>query len=121
MEQEFEIYETNGQFGWRLQANNGQIIAVSGESYTTKANAQKGLKAVTRAKDGFDVYQDAGMQYRWRLRSPNGQIIADSGEGYVDRTDAERGIELVKGAAKAKIHDRTGASAAAAPAPAPAP
>ena len=49
----FEIYKDKSkvtgkavEFRWRLIHVNGQIIANSGEGYTTKANAMSGIKSV---------------------------------------------------------------------------
>jgi uncharacterized protein YegP (UPF0339 family) len=43
----FELYKDKaGEFRWRLVHQNGQIIADSGEGYTTKANALNGIDSV---------------------------------------------------------------------------
>ena len=43
----FELYQDRaGEFRWRLRHENGQIIADSGEGYTTKANAINGIESV---------------------------------------------------------------------------
>jgi amphi-Trp domain-containing protein len=43
----FEVFRDRGeQWRWRLRHRNGDIIAVSGEGYTRKHNAQKGLRSV---------------------------------------------------------------------------
>jgi uncharacterized protein YegP (UPF0339 family) len=45
----FEIYQDKaGEFGFRLKAGNGEIVA-AGESYPTEAGAKKGCDAVKRA------------------------------------------------------------------------
>ena len=45
----FEIYkDQRGEYRFRLKARNGEIVA-SGESYKTKADAKKGIKAVQTA------------------------------------------------------------------------
>ncbi len=47
MAAKFEIYKGKiGDFHWRLVHDNGQIIANSGEGYTTKVNAINGLNSV---------------------------------------------------------------------------
>lgn len=44
----FEIFKaTNGQFYFRLKAENGEIISTS-EGYTSKQGAQNGIAAVRR-------------------------------------------------------------------------
>jgi uncharacterized protein len=43
----FEIFRGKiGDFRWRLTHSNGNIIATSGEGYTTKVNAINGLNSV---------------------------------------------------------------------------
>lgn len=43
----FELYKDRaGEFRWRLRHENRQIIADSGEGYTTKANAINGIESV---------------------------------------------------------------------------
>ena len=47
MAAKFEIYkDKSGEFRWRLTHTNGQIIANSGEGYTTKVNAMGGINSV---------------------------------------------------------------------------
>jgi uncharacterized protein YegP (UPF0339 family) len=47
MAAKFEIYkDKSGAFRWRLIHTNGQVIADSGEGYTTKVNAMGGIKSV---------------------------------------------------------------------------
>src|SRR4051794_13899057 len=44
-----EFYEDKRkEHRWRLKAKNGQIVAVSSEGYKTKADAEKGLEALTK-------------------------------------------------------------------------
>jgi uncharacterized protein YegP (UPF0339 family) len=51
----FEIYQdAKGQYRFRLKARNGEVVA-TGESYTTKAGAIKGIGAVQRAAEGAAV------------------------------------------------------------------
>ena len=123
----FELYEDkSGQHRYRLRHRNGNIIATSGEGYTRRHNAQKGLESVRRnalgasvlrieaeeelAEEGesfdppaeresqttFELYEDAGGDYRWRLRHDNGNLVADSGEGYTREADAREALERVK-------------------------
>jgi amphi-Trp domain-containing protein len=49
----FELYEDSaGQWRWRLRHDNGNIIADSGEGYTTKANAKNGIESVKKNAPG---------------------------------------------------------------------
>ena len=43
----FELYKDRaGEYRWRLRHENKQIIADSGEGYTTKASAINGIESV---------------------------------------------------------------------------
>ena len=43
---QFEIYkDSQGEFRWRLRADNGEIIA-TGEGYTSKAGCLNGIESV---------------------------------------------------------------------------
>lgn len=45
----FELFEdAAGEFRWRLRHRNGNVIASSGEGYTRRHNAQKGMQSVRR-------------------------------------------------------------------------
>jgi len=43
----FELFKDQaGEYRWRLRHENGNIIADSGEGYTSKANAENGIESV---------------------------------------------------------------------------
>ncbi len=45
---QFEIFnDKSGQFRWRFQANNNEIVAQS-EAYTSKAGCQNGIDVIRR-------------------------------------------------------------------------
>lgn len=45
---QFEIFDDkSGQFRWRFQANNHEIVADS-EAYTSKASCQNGIDVIKR-------------------------------------------------------------------------
>ncbi len=47
MAAEFELYKDNaGEFRWRLQAANNEIIADSSEGYVNKADCEHGIELV---------------------------------------------------------------------------
>jgi uncharacterized protein YegP (UPF0339 family) len=47
MAAKFEVYkDAIGEFRWKLTHTNGQVIANSGEGYTTKVNAMSGINSV---------------------------------------------------------------------------
>jgi len=103
----YEIHEdAEGKYRWRLRHDNGNIIADSGEGYSSASNARR---AVTRIREyaapadylrfdpvGFEVYRDAAEEWRWRLVHRNGNILADSGEGYSRRNDARRAADRLR-------------------------
>lgn len=43
---EYQIYESGGQYRWRLLANNNRNIANSGESYYNKADCISAINLV---------------------------------------------------------------------------
>ena len=52
----FELYEDNaGEWRWRLVASNGNIIADSGEGYSTKQGAQRGIESVKNSAPDAEV------------------------------------------------------------------
>jgi uncharacterized protein YegP (UPF0339 family) len=123
----FELYEDRaGGHRWRLRHYNGNIVADSGEAYSSRQKCQQGLHSVKRnalgadimriepddpeeiveetetepieieSQASFELYEDSGGEYRWRLRHDNGNVIADSGEGYASRSNAKRAMERVR-------------------------
>jgi uncharacterized protein len=45
----FELYKSpNGEYRWRLRADNGNIIATGGEGYASKATAKAGIESVKK-------------------------------------------------------------------------
>jgi len=123
----FELYEdVSEEWRWRLRHRNGNLIANSGEGYSRKHNAQKGLASVRRNALGattllfereadlpdetaefesveerdsqatFELEEDSAGEFRWRLRHENGNILGDGGEGYTSRSNARRAIERVQ-------------------------
>ena len=104
---EFEVYEDNAEeYRWRLVHDNGNIIADSGEGYTSESEAEAAVERVSEyAPDAhvldvgsaaFEIYEDEGGKWRWRLRHRNGNILADSGQGYASRSGAEEALNSVK-------------------------
>ena len=96
----FETYtDTNGEYRWRLVADNGETVADSAEGYHNRADCMNGLQNFrsaferdTARQHTVELYKDAAGEFRWRYVHDNGNVIADSGEGYVGRYEAKRGI-----------------------------
>lgn len=104
---EIEVYEDDaGEFRWRLLGRNNEIMAVSGEGYSSRddaGNAAANVREYMPDADLLDIGQavcavseDQGDEWRWRLRHRNGEILADSGQGYTGRSDAWDAIESAK-------------------------
>ncbi|MFC7141852.1 HVO_2922 family protein [Halosimplex aquaticum] len=104
---EFEVYDdSRGETRWRLHGANGQIVADSGEGYSSRDEAEEAVDRVREyapeadvlevGRAAFEIYEDRGGEHRWRLRHRNGNILMDSGQGYADRSGARDGIESVK-------------------------
>ncbi|EMA60193.1 HVO_2922 family protein [Halorubrum lipolyticum] len=115
----FEMFrDAAGEWRWRLIHENGNVLADSGEGYSSRSKARQGLDSVrSNAADAaleavgddgasgdadgspnatFELYEDAAEEYRWRLRHRNGNIIADSGEGYGSESGARDAIGRVR-------------------------
>lgn len=113
---EFDVYEDSaGEYRWRLTSGS-DIIADSGEGYSSEDGARQAVSRVQGDAAGadvlevgtphFDLFEDQSGEYRWRLVSSNGRIIADSGEGYSSKGNARRAIETVQGdAGSATVSD----------------
>ena len=108
----FEVFEDDaGEYRWRLVADNGNIVADSGEGYSSQSAAEDAVERVREhagaanvldiGQAAFEVFEDTAGEYRWRLRHRNGNILLDSGEGYANRSGAYDGIESVKRTAPA--------------------
>ena len=56
MAAEFEVYQDkSGEYRWRLQANNNEIVADSNESYKSKASCLNGIEVVRKIADSAPV------------------------------------------------------------------
>jgi uncharacterized protein YegP (UPF0339 family) len=54
----FELFnDTAGEWRWRLVATNGEIIADSGEGYTSKQGAKRGIESVKRVAEDATVVE----------------------------------------------------------------
>ncbi|WP_436929392.1 HVO_2922 family protein [Halosimplex halobium] len=55
----FELFRDRAdEWRWRLVHRNGNVIASSGEGYTRKHNAEKGMRSVMRNAPDADVVED---------------------------------------------------------------
>ena len=94
----FELYrDRGGEYRWRLLHQNGNILANSGEGYSSRQNARESIDSVQSniGTDGaaeVEVYEDNTGAYRWRLVG-DGTVIANSSEGYASKGNAEDAVE----------------------------
>ncbi len=108
----FIIKETPKGFTFRLNAVNGETIAVGGEVYNSIDKCKNGCESVRtnapiakiedqtiegyeeQTNPKFEIYLDKAGEFRFRLRAKNGQIIAAS-EGYKKKDSCKNGIDSV--------------------------
>ena len=104
----FEIRKaSDGQFYFRLKADNGQVILAS-EMYQTKASALNGIEAVRTSASVGDRYArliSKNGTFYFTLKSANHQVIGNS-EMYESETARDSGIDSVmKNAPSAEVAD----------------
>jgi uncharacterized protein YegP (UPF0339 family) len=119
----FQLYEDKSdKWRWRLVHENSNIIATSGQGYSSDRNARKGMRSVKRNALGADVfwdreeeepepepepvredpkatferYQGADEKERWRLRHDNGRIIAAAARGFSSGSSVKNNIGSVR-------------------------
>ncbi|MFB6141150.1 MAG: HVO_2922 family protein [Halosimplex sp.] len=52
----FEVFrDSAGEWRWRLVAANGNVVADSGEGYSSKQGVERGIESVKRTASGADV------------------------------------------------------------------
>lgn len=55
----FEVFrDAADEWRWRLVHRNGNVVATSGEGYTRRRNAEKGLRSVVKNAPGAEVVDD---------------------------------------------------------------
>ena len=111
----FELFrDAAGKWRWRLIHENGNVLADSGQGYSSRSKARQGLDSVRSnaaeaalevdgeetesgsANAAFELYEDAAGEHRWRLRHDNGNVIADPGEGYASKSNARDAIGRIR-------------------------
>lgn len=56
----FEIYtDDRGEYRWRLRADNGELIADSGEGYTDEDDCREGIRLVKEEASSAEVENQA--------------------------------------------------------------
>jgi uncharacterized protein YegP (UPF0339 family) len=87
---------------WRLQAANGQVVALSPGAFSSRRAALDAARFLAdRAPElAAEIYPDAGRAFRWRISAVNGELLAVSAEGYSTRSNARRAAEVVRGSVR---------------------
>jgi len=100
---------SNGEYRFKLKANNSAIVLVS-EGYTSKSACENGINAVrinSQNNDRFEIRTAANGKSYFILKATNGQVIGVS-QLYETKTDMETGLNAVKlNAIGATIEDQS--------------
>jgi uncharacterized protein YegP (UPF0339 family) len=101
----FQLYEQAGQWRWRLVAEDGHVIADSGDEFTSRGDA---ASAIPRLKENvpnaelleienaaFELYRE-DQQWRWRLIDETGANLATSGEAHPSRPAARTSLASIR-------------------------
>ena len=109
----FVIKKNNAGYTFNLVAENGEIIATSGEVLSTLSTCRKSIDSVVanapvadvedQTVDGyevkkcpkFEIYIDKAGEFRFRLKAVNGEPILAS-EGYTAKNSCKNGIDSVR-------------------------
>ncbi len=103
----FELFQgVDAEWRWRLRHRNGNIIADSGEGYSSRSGIDEAvgrIEALAGDADileydpaGFEVYRDDAGEWRWQLRTKNGRTTARSKRGFGSRGAALDAVDRVK-------------------------
>ncbi|MFB6360506.1 MAG: DUF1508 domain-containing protein [Halobacteriales archaeon] len=103
----FELYEDEGgDYRWRLQHDNGNLIAHGGQGYASRSGAEHSVERIRgyvgpaeylhADPTAIEVYRDEANEWRWRLHHENGNLLAGSGEGYESRAKVRQVIDRLR-------------------------
>ncbi len=95
--QDFEVYQANGHWHWRLVDSDRAVRAESVEAYDSEEQAASAIDRLRQqAPDAdliefetaaFQIYESEEGGWRWRLIDEDGNVLADSSEGEYDSRD----------------------------------
>lgn len=106
----FQLYQDEqGEFRWRLRANNNETILQASEGYSSKDAAMRSVEIIKEAglSSGPEIYQDNAGKFRFRIAAPNGNVIA-VGQAYKNEADCSKTVSLVNQLApQANVDDQT--------------
>ena len=110
----FRYYrDESDEWRWQLKADNGKVVADSGEGYRQRPDCVAGSELFRRlgpdapvrnleregpggGKPEWEMYEDSAGEWRWRFQAGNNRILADSSEGYDSPSNCQRAIHRVK-------------------------
>jgi uncharacterized protein YegP (UPF0339 family) len=106
--------EEQGDWRWRVKADNSKIVGASTEGYRRRIDAEvnlRSLMAYCRPQDiriaadtkerpadaihPLEFYEDDKKLWRWRVKARNGNIVHASSEGFADRGNAVNNLEVL--------------------------
>lgn len=110
----FELFEEEGEWGWRLVDDIGETIARGTRRYSTREEAEDDMDALrdevsdleARVMDAgaFQIYQDSDDNWWWRFIQPDGSILCHNPDGFGTRHEAEDAInDLLEESVSAEI------------------
>lgn len=87
----------NDEDSWWLYGDNEEKVAWAGETFDSKANAQRAAEAFRdgAASAEYDVYEDKALEWRWRAWRSSDKV-ASSGEAFDSKANAERAAANVR-------------------------
>jgi uncharacterized protein YegP (UPF0339 family) len=111
---EFYQEANQGEWRWRVRADNSEIVGASTEGYSRRVSAEHNLRSLLNYCRPVDIriaadtkerppeatfplrfYEDAQGEWRWRVETRNGNIVHASTEGFERRTDAVANLEVL--------------------------
>jgi uncharacterized protein len=93
----FDVYDdSGGHYRWRLWSGSNKVAA-SGESFASKANAERAAKGFkSKAKTASYSVTGGGSAWYWGAKASNGEKIATGGESFVTESNAEKSAANVR-------------------------
>ena len=96
----FEVYRDDaGEYRWDLEADDGELMATSGEGYSSKDECMDGVEIFKDGAGSYEHYVSEDGDHRWRFRTGGGQIVAASGRGYFLQLNCEEAYEMIRAVA----------------------
>jgi uncharacterized protein YegP (UPF0339 family) len=96
-------------YRWELKAANGRPIAISGDAFRSRSNAETGADGFVVAYDTarFDVVERQGG-FAWQATAGNGELIGASARTYKRRRGARRAADDLRKALRTEVQAMAG-------------